>query len=50
MTTPVPTIGSGITLFTAATPNGYKTSIALEELKAIGAISSFVHSPPESRN
>ncbi|KAJ7510958.1 putative glutathione S-transferase [Mycena galericulata] len=41
MTTPAPTIGSGITLFTAATPNGYKASIALEELKAIGAIPSY---------
>ncbi|KAJ7206856.1 hypothetical protein GGX14DRAFT_567940 [Mycena pura] len=35
MTTP------GITLFTAPTPNGYKVSIALEELKAIGAIPSY---------
>ncbi|KAJ7721288.1 glutathione S-transferase [Mycena metata] len=41
MTTAAPTIGSGITLLTAATPNGYKASIALEELKAIGAIPSY---------
>ncbi|KAJ6556095.1 hypothetical protein B0H19DRAFT_1262205 [Mycena capillaripes] len=41
MTTPAPTIGSGITLFTASTPNGHKVSIALEELKAINAISSY---------
>jgi hypothetical protein len=45
ITTPAPAIGPGITLFTAATPNGCKVSIALEELKAIGAIPSFVPSP-----
>ncbi|KAJ7201457.1 putative glutathione S-transferase [Mycena rebaudengoi] len=41
ITTPAPAIGPGITLFTAATPNGCKVSIALEELKAIGAIPSY---------
>ncbi|KAJ7767669.1 glutathione S-transferase C-terminal-like protein [Mycena metata] len=41
MTAAASTIGSGITLLTAATPDGYKASIALEELKAIGTIPSY---------
>ncbi|KAK4702464.1 glutathione S-transferase, partial [Phenoliferia sp. Uapishka_3] len=40
-----PTFGPGLNLLTTSTPNGIKVSVALEELKAVGAIPSYAFTP-----